>query len=536
MKYNVNDQPYNSNRFCLTATNGMVCSTSSLASSAGLEMLKKGGNAVDAAIATAAVLSVTEPTSNGIGGDAFAIVWMNQKMVGCNASGYTPKSINISEVKNKGYQTMPEKGWIPVTIPGQPKAWAALLERFGKLTLKEVLQPAIHYAENGYALSPTLSHLWDKYVSKNIDEYKKSSQFNEWIKTFTKNGEPYQFGEIVKLPNHAKTLRLIAESNAKEFYEGEIAKQIVKQCKRDGGYIEEDDLKEYDIEWVEPVSVNYHGYDIWEIPPNGQGLTALMTLNILKNFQFDKKDCTDTYHKQFEAMKMAFADAFDIITDPKNMKRDFHEYLNDDYGKIRSKEIRENAVLRNPVDPPKSGTVYLCAADKDGNMVSYIQSNYMEFGSGIVVEDYGIALQNRGSDFSLDENHINALAPRKKTYHTIIPGFITKDNKAVCAFGVMGGYMQPQGHVQVVTNLIDFNLNPQMALDAPRWQWKEGNEFIVEPEFDKEIIEELISKGHIVTVADNRYSFGRGQIILLRENGVYIGGTESRADSNIACY
>lgn len=535
MIFDVNYQPYPSNRYCLTSKNGMVCSTSAIASSAGLEILKKGGNAVDAAIATAAVLSVAEPTSNGIGGDAFAIVWMKNKMYGLNASGYTPSSINIDDLQKRGYSKMPEKGWIPITIPGQPKAWAELIKKFGNLTLKEVLGPAIKYAKEGYVVSPTLSYLWDKYVNKNLDSYSKEFQYNEWIKTFTKEGKPYGFGEIVKFPNHAKTLELIGETNAEVFYTGEIAKQIVNQSNRDGGYIQLDDLKEYEVEWVNPVSVNYRGYDVWELPPNGQGLTALMTLNILKNFSFDKKDCVDTYHKQFEAMKLAFSDAFNTITDPKNMCCDINRYLDDSYGIERSKEIGDKAILRNPIEIPKSGTVYLCTSDSEGNMVSYIQSNYMEFGSGIVVEGYGIALQNRGSDFSLDKYNINALKPRKRTYHTIIPGFVTKNNKPLCAFGVMGGYMQPQGHVQVLTNLIDFHLNPQMALDAPRWQWKEGNTFEVEPSFDKEIIEALRAKGHIVKVANNCYSFGRGQIILL-SNGIYIAGTESRADSNISCY
>ena len=290
------------------------------------------------------------------------------------------------------------------------------------------------------------------------------------------------------------------------------------------------------MEWVDPIHVNYRGHDIWEIPPNGQGIVALMALNILKNFNFTEKETADTYHLQFEAIKMAFADAMASVTDPREMKADYHYFLTDEYGRKRAAEIKETAQLPRPVEPPKSGTVYLCTADQEGNMVSYIQSNYMDFGSGIVIKDYGISLQNRGYDFSLDPENINALAPGKKCYHTIIPGFLTKDGKALGPFGVMGGYMQPQGHLQVMMNLIDFHLNPQMCLDAPRWQWKSGNKFKLEPDFSKDRIRELEQKGHELEVASDRFSFGRAEMILRLENGVYVGATESRTDGSCAGY
>lgn len=536
MNFDAANQPYQLSRYSVTAQHGMVCSSSALASSAGLEILKKGGNAVDAAIATAAVLTIVEPVSNGLGGDAFAIVWMKDKLFGLNASGYSAKEISIEKVKEAGYEKMPKYGWIPVTVPGQPKAWAALSKRFGNLSLEEVLEPAIRYAEEGYPVSAVVSVLWDKYVRKDSTEFKGNPVFDEWFKTFTKEGNPYQFGEIVKFKNHAKTLRLIAKSNAEEFYHGEIADQIDAQSRRDGGFIRKHDLEEYDVEWVEPIHVNYRGYDVWEIPPNGQGIVALMALNILKNFDFVSRESVDTVHKQFEAIKKAFADAYEIVTDQKEMLSDFHDYLSDDYGKCRSDEIMDEAALPKAIEPFKSGTVYLCTADDEGNMVSYIQSNYTDFGSGIVVEDYGIALQNRGSDFSLDATSVNSLAPRKKCYHTIIPGFLTKNGKAIGPFGVMGGYMQPQGHVQVVMNLIDFHLNPQMSLDAPRWQWKQGLLFDVEPDYSKEMMDELRKKGHQIEVTTNRFSFGRGEMILRMDHGVYIGACESRADGSVACY
>lgn len=534
MNFDVMEQMHPSSRFCITAKNGMVASGSNIATACGLEILKKGGNAVDAAIATAAALTVVEPTANGIGGDAFAIVWFKDKMYGLNGSGYSPKNISLEKVKQQN-EKMPTFGWTPVTIPGAPKAWAALIERFGNLSLKEVLEPAIRYAEEGYPLSPVLSAMWKRAFERYTKEFNEKPEFKEWFKTYTKDGEPYKFGDIVKLPNHGKSLRLIGESNARAFYEGEIAKKIVEQSDRDGGYIKEEDLKEYDVSWVNPIKVKYKDYDVWEIPPNGQGIVALMALNILNNFSFDDINC-ETYHKQFEAMKMAFGDGKKYVSDPECMKLDYNSLISKEYGEKRAKTIKDTAQLPASDEPYKSGTVYLCTADKDGNMVSYIQSNYMGFGSGIVIEDYGISMQNRGADFSLDENDVNVLDSHKKTYHTIIPGFITKDNKAVAPFGVMGGYMQPQGHVQVVMNLIDFHMNPQMALDAPRWQWIQGNEILVEPEFDKNIIKQLEEKGHIIKIAENKYSFGRGQIIIRLDNGVLVGGTESRTDSNIACY
>ena len=538
MKFDPLFQNYPSNRYCVTAKNGMVCTGSNLASAAGLEILKKGGNAVDAAIATAACLTVVEPTANGIGSDAFAIVWMKDQMYGLNSTGYAPKNISAEKVKAAypNNTKMPTHGWTPVTVPGAPKAWAELSKRFGKLSLLECLEPAIKYASEGYPLSPMLAKMFETSTKKFNQMFEGKKEFDEWFRVFTKDHESYHFGDIIRLPDHAKTLKLIGETYADAFYKGEIAEQIVKQSNRDGGYLSMEDFTEFEAWWVEPIHVNYHGYDVREIPPTGQGIVALMALNILKEFEYTHKDDPECYHKQFEAIKMAFADGMHYVTDPKAMKVDYHEMIQPEYGRERSKEITDFAQEPNFKELPKSGTVYLCCADGEGNMVSYIQSNYMGFGSGIVAEGYGVSLQNRGADFSLDENHYNYLMPRKKTYHTIIPGFLTKDGKAVGPFGVMGGYMQPQGHVQVVMNMIDFHMNPQMALDAPRWQWLEGKKFIVEPSFNNAIVQQLIARGHEIEIASNSVSFGRGQIIVRLDNGVLVGGCESRTDSNIACY
>ena len=537
MKYDPLFQPYASNRYCVTAANGMVATGSNLASAAGLEVMRRGGNAIDAAVATAAALTVVEPTANGLGSDSFALVWVRDTLYGLNASGRAPMNISLEAVKAKTEDgNMPKFGWTPVMVPGAVSAWSALVKRFGKLSLQEDLAPAIRYAEEGYPAGPMLSAMWERSTKIFHQRFDGKPEYDEWFRTFTKDGESYHFGDIIRLPNHAKTLRLIAETDGEAFYKGEIAEQFVRQSERDGGYFCYEDLASYQPEWVTPISVNYRGYDVCEIPPNGQGITALMALNILKNFEFAAKDSADTYHKQIEAMKIAFADAKHYVTDSKCMTVDPAFFLSDEYGKMRAAEITEKSALPSFVQPPKSGKVYLCTADGEGNMGSYIQSNYMGFGSGIVLEGYGVSLQNRGADFSLNPEDANALAPGKKSYHTIIPGFLCKDGKAVGPFGVMGGYMQPQGHVQTVMNFVDFHLNPQMALDAPRWQWISGKKVIVEPSFDNAIARQLAAKGHEISTALDSGSFGRGQMILRLDNGVLVGGTESRTDSNIACF
>ncbi|MBV1758995.1 MAG: gamma-glutamyltransferase [Dethiosulfatibacter sp.] len=536
MDFNCNYQPYTSNRNTHIAKNGMVATSQPLAANAGLDMLKKGGNAVDAAIATAACLTVVEPTSNGIGGDAFALVWIknDEKLYGVNGSGFAPKGLSAEGLKDKGLEKMPVFGWTPVTVPGAPATWAALSKRFGKLPLSVVLEPAIRYAREGYPVTPTLGYYWDRGYKKYKAEC-SSEEYAEWYKTFTFNGSPPKVGQMVKLPNHANTLEEISKTDSESFYRGGLAEKIDACSRKYGGYLRKEDLAAYHVEWVEPIKVNYKGYEICEIPPNGQGIVAMMALNILKNFNFQAKETVDTYHKQFEAIKLAFADGKKYVTDPNYMKYKTEDLLSDAFADERRKQITDRAQDFKPGTPPSGGTVYLCTADAYGNMVSFIQSNYMGFGSGIVVDDTGIALQNRGADFSLDKDDYNYLIPGKKTYHTIIPGFILKDNQAVGPFGVMGGYMQPQGHLQVVMNLIDFNLNPQMALDAPRWQWIEGKKFMVEPNFPTYLVNALEVLGHEMTIATSTGSFGRGEMII--SNGeVLFGATESRTDGSVACY
>jgi gamma-glutamyltranspeptidase/glutathione hydrolase len=527
--------PYPSRRNLTIAKNGMVATSQPLAAQAGLEILRRGGNAVDAAIATAACLTVVEPTSNGIGGDAFALVWFQDKLYGLNASGPAPRRLTNEHVTSKGYREMPKYGWLAVTVPGAPAAWAELSKRFGALSLKEVLQPAIRYAEEGYPVSPTLGRFW-KAAADRYCNVLKGEEYQHWFDTFAPNGNAPAIGDMVRLPDHAKTLRTLAETDGEAFYRGELAEKIVRFAKATGGLMREDDLEGYQPEWVQPIQVSYRGYEVWELPPNGQGLVTLMALNILKGFEFREREHVETYHRQIEAMKLAFADGLEYITQEDKMPLRVQDLLAVRYADVRRALIQEHAIEPTAGRPDRGGTVYLATADAYGNMVSFIQSNYMGFGSGIVIPETGIALQNRGHSFSLNPTHANCLEPGKKPYHTIIPGFLTKDGQALGPFGVMGGFMQPQGHLQVVMNLVDFHLNPQAALDAPRWQWIEGKTVELEHGCPEQIALALARKGHDVRYAVDSGSFGRGQIILRDKNGVLYGGTESRTDGAIAAW
>ncbi|HHY10734.1 MAG TPA: gamma-glutamyltransferase family protein [Firmicutes bacterium] len=510
----------------------MVATSQALAAGAGMEILKKGGNAVDAAIAAAACLTVTEPTSNGIGGDAFAILSMGDELYGLNASGPAPLGISIDKLKKQGYEEIPRFGFVPVNVPGAPQGWAALAKRFGRLPLTEILAPAIKYAEEGFPASVILAKNWQRA----FDIYKKNlkgEEFKPWFETFAPKGRAPKIGEMIRLPDHAKTLQLIAETNGAAFYRGVIAEKLDAFSKKHGGFIRQEDLADYQAEWVEPISVKYRDLEVWEIPPNGQGIVALMALNILKGFEFKEKDSLDTYHKQIEAVKLAFEDAQRYVTDPRYMKVKVEDLLSDAWSDEKRQRIGKTALTPLPSREQPGGTVYLVTADEEGNMVSFIQSNYMGFGSGLVVPGTGVALQNRGHNFSFNPEHDNALAPGKKSYHTIIPGFLTRNNKPLGPFGVMGGFMQPQGHVQVVMNLADFNHNPQAALDAPRWQWKKGKKVDLENTLKQEIAAGLENRGHEITVTADNTGYGRGQIILRNKEGVYVGGSESRVDGAI---
>lgn len=536
--FDAQEYKYASRRRVVHAKRGMVCTSQPLASQAGLTILQQGGNAIDAAIATAICQTIVEPTNNGLGSDCFALVWTGGKLHGLNGSGYAPQRLTPEAVAASGAtEKMPLRGWEAVTVPGAPSAWEELHKRFGRLPFAKLFEPAIYYAEQGYPVSPIVARFWQEGIDA-LTPHKNNPAIAPWFATFDVhgNGVAPQTGELVTLPDHAKTLRILADSYCESYYRGELAQRLVEFSDKTGGYLSLEDLADYRAEWVEPVHINYHGYDVWEMPPNGHGITALMALNILKEMEIGAKDTGDTFHKQIEAMKLAFADGMHYIADPRYMQTRVEELLSDAYAAQRRALIGEKALEPTHGKPFCGGTVYLCTADGEGNMVSFIQSNYKDFGSGIVLPGYGINLNDRGAGFSLDPELDDYLAPRKKPYHTIIPGFLTHEGEAVGPFGVMGAYMQPQGHVQVIMNTVDWLLNPQTALDAPRWQWIAGKEIWLESSVAPEIVEDLRRRGHEVRVLEDDTTFGRGEIIWRDSNGVLAGATEPRADGVVAAW
>ncbi|MGB0384765.1 MAG: gamma-glutamyltransferase family protein [Ardenticatenaceae bacterium] len=527
---NLNSYPFPSQRMPVIACNGMVATSQPLAAQAGLTMLQKGGNAVDAAIATAVALTVLEPTSNGIGGDAFALVWDGARLHGLNASGRAPAALQAADLRDQGYEKMPANGWLPVTVPGAPAAWGDLHERFGRLPLDEVMAPAIAYAAEGHGVAPIVAYYWAKAGERFMSS--DDPALAHWADTFARKGRTPKAGERWASPDHAQTLRLLATQGVREFYEGQLAEKIASFAKATGGLLSADDLAAHQSSWVEPISTSYHGHEIWEIPPNGQGLTALIALAILAGTDLPNHPhgSIDSLHLQIEAMKLAFADAHRYIADPEKVDVPVAGLLDPAYIASRRDLIGPQARQPEAGTPPRGGTIYLCAADRDGMMVSYIQSNYMGFGSGLVVPGTGIALQNRGACFSLEAGHPNEAAGGKRSYHTIIPAFLTRGGQAVGPFGVMGGYMQPQGHLQVALSTIDHGLNPQAALDAPRWQVTDGLNVKLEKGFSEEVQPALAARGHDVQTLDKNGGFGRGQIIWRLDEGVLVAGSDQRAD------
>ena len=521
-----------SQRRLVFAKNGMVCSSQPLAAQAGLDILRRGGSAVDAAIAAAAVLTVVEPTSNGLGGDAFAQIWMDGRLYGLNSSGPAPALADAEFLRSR-FGHMPERGWYGVNVPGIPAAWAEAHRRFGRLPFAELFTSAVSYAEEGYPLAPVVSELW-RGDFEIFSKYASDGVFRPWFETFAPEGRAPKAGELVRLPALAKSLRELAATDCESFYRGELARAIDKWSRRTGGWLRYEDLAAFRPEWVEPLSVDYRGYTVWELPPNGHGLVVLMTLGILSGYE--KLDASPRgVHRAIEALKLAYADGKRYIAERSAMEYPASALLDGAYLASRRALIGRSALEPMPGSPDCGGTVYFCTADAEGNMVSWIQSNYQNFGSGVVVPGTGIALHNRGCNFSLDPASPNCLAPGKRPYHTIIPGFLTKGGRAVGPFGVMGAFMQPQGHVQTLINLLDLGMNPQEALDAPRWQWTGGKRIELEPDFDPTLASALGERGHELSRGES-INFGRGQIIWRDESGVLCGATEPRADGGIAAY
>jgi gamma-glutamyltranspeptidase/glutathione hydrolase len=520
---------YPSRRMPVLANN-IVATSHPLASQAGLRMLLKGGNAVDAILASAITLTVVEPTMNGIGSDAFTILWDGKKIVGLNASGKSPAAWTPEHFSQ--YKTMPTIGWDTVTVPGAVSSWVELWKKYGQLNFKELFEPAIKYARHGYLVSPITSQVWN--VMKGF--YKKSSVADKQVLTqladsFLINGKAPKPGQLFKFPAQAQTLELIAETEGEAFYHGELAKKIVNHAKQTGGLISLEDLENHKPMWEKTLTMDYKGIILHELPPNGQGLIALIMLGILKKFDISsfQSDSAESIHLQLEAMKLAFADGHRYISDPDYLKFDTKYFLDHDYLSERANLIDLNHAKDPKHGKPRhGGTVYLTAADEEGMMVSFIQSNYSGFGSGIVIPETGISLQNRGSGFTLEEGHPNQVGPNKRPFHTIIPAFVTKKGEPLISFGVMGGPMQPQGHVQMMIRIFEYRQNPQAALDAPRWQVMEGIKVRLEAGFEKNTIETLIQKGH--NVSEGHFmEFGGSQLIYRLEDG-YLGASDPRKD------
>ncbi|MCL4868099.1 MAG: gamma-glutamyltransferase [Anaerolineae bacterium] len=518
--------PFTSRRSNIIAHNGLVATSQPLAAQAGLNVLQAGGNAIDAAIATVATLCVVEPCSTGIGGDAFALIWMakEKKLFGLNASGPAPAGLTAAWIRQQGHRQMPALGGIPVTVPGSLRGWELALNRFGTMGLDTLLQRPITYARDGFPVSEIIAQQWHRSTAK-------MSQQEDSKRVWLPRGRAPLPGELFQNPEFARTLEIIAGQGVQSFYEGEIAAQIVQAVQQGGGMMTVDDLAQYRAEWVEPISLEYRpGVIFHQIPPNGQGLTTLIALNILRGYDFAAMDATDRLHLQIEAVKLAFADAHRFIADPRQADIPLAGLLSESYAAERRHLIRlDDAVAPTPGNPWQHGdTVYLTVADGQGNMVSWIQSLYMGFGSGLTAGTTGVQLQNRGANFSLEPGHVNEAGPGKRPYNTIIPGFITRQGEAWASFGVMGGFMQPQGQVQVGMSLIEDGLSPQAALDRPRFCWQQGREVALESVLLEEMGRDLRGRNHILIPPG---SFGGGQVILRDpDSGVLIGGSEPRND------
>lgn len=525
------------------ATQGMAATSQPLATQVALDVLKSGGNAIDAAIAANALLGLVEPTGSGVGGDLFAIIWdaESKQLYGLNASGRSPKSLTLEYLKSQG-DKIPSYGPLPVSVPGAVDGWFEMHGRFGKLPMSEILQPAINYAENGFPVTELISY----YMQASASRLSKYPGFKD---VYMPAGKMPVKGEIFKNPALARTLKIIAEEGRDGFYLGEVAQEIDSYMRANGGFVTYQDMASHKSEWVEPVSTNYRGYDVWELPPNGQGIAALQILNIME--QYDVKSMgfgsPEYIHTFVEAKKLAFADRAKYYADPDFNRIPVEQLISKPYAKQRKALINPNkAAKRDQSGPVHGDTIYLTTADKDGNMVSLIQSNFRGMGSGMTPPKLGFVLQDRGELFSFEEGHFNQYAPGKRPFHTIIPAFVTKDGKPWLSFGVMGGGTQPQMHAQIVMNLVDFSMNLQEAGDAPRILhtgssqptgevMTDGGYISLESGFPMIVRRELAKKGHIIR--DSLGAYGGYQAIMRDlKNGVYYGASETRKDGHAAGY
>ncbi|MBC7954242.1 MAG: gamma-glutamyltransferase family protein [Cytophagales bacterium] len=517
----------------------VVSTSHPLAAQAGLRMLQKGGNAVDAAIAAAAAITLTEPVSNGLGSDAFCILWDGKELHGLNASGRAPTAWTPEYFRKKygvDAKNPPVRGWDSVTVPGAVAGWVALSERFGKLPFADLLEPAIEIAERGYAVPVVVQQKWAAAAPL-------LAELPGYAQAFMPRGRAPNVGELFRFQDAARSLKLIAQSKGTAYYGGEIAHAAARHAREHGGAVTVEDFAAYKPEWVTPLGKNYSGHTLHEIPPNGQGIAALIALGILSNFDLAsmKVDGVDSQHLQIEAMKLAFADVYRFVAEPSSMEVTPEQMLDNAYLASRAKLIdMKRAQDFGAGNPVKGGTIYLSTADESGMMVSFIQSNYMGFGSGVVVPGYGISMQNRGHAFSLDATSPNVVAPGKRPFHTIIPAFLTQHGKPVMSYGVMGANMQPQGHMQTLVRMLDYKQNPQAACDAPRWRYNQGLEINVESAMNPATVQGLAERGHVMEVIQDSYQdFGAGQFIWrLGDPSVegYVAASDPRRDGQAVAF
>jgi gamma-glutamyltranspeptidase/glutathione hydrolase len=521
----------------------LVATSHPLAAQAGLRMLQRGGNAVDAAIATAAAMAICEPVSNGLGSDAFCLLWDGCALHGLNASGRAPQAWTPEYFARKygaDAAAPPQRGWDSVTVPGAVAGWAALHKRFGRLAFADLLEPAIAVAERGCAVPVVVQQKWAAAVPVLHAQ-------PGFAQAFMPHGRAPQVGEQFRFPDAARALRAIAQSHGEDFYRGEFAAAAAAHAREHGGAITAEDFAAYAPEWVDPIGIEYAGHVLHEIPPNGQGIAALMALGIARHFDLGSRPADDAQaqHLQIEAMKLAFADVYRHVADPSGMRVSVRQMLSDDYLASRARLVdpRRAQVFETGLPDAahrRGGTIYLTAADESGMMVSFIQSNYMGFGSGVVVPGWGVSMQNRGHGFSLDAASPNVVAPGKRPFHTIIPAFLTKDGLPQMSFGVMGANMQPQGQMQVLVRMLQHRQSPQAACDAPRWRVNHGLEINVEASMDRAVVQGLVERGHRVGVIDDIYQdFGAGQFIWrLGDPAVegYVAASDPRRDGLVAAY
>lgn len=536
------------------AQQAMAATSQPLATQIALDIMKQGGNAIDAAIAANAALGLMEPTGNGIGGDLYAIVWdaKTQKLHGLNASGRSPLSLSYDmlahELQKLGRSDLPPHGMLPISVPGAVDGWFELHKKFGSLPMADILKPAISYADNGFPVSELIAYYWGRSVPV------LSPQPGDFVGTFTLNGKAPAKGQLFKNPALANTYKALAKDGRDAFYKGDIAVAIDRFMRANGGYLRYADFANHRSDWVEPLGVDYKGYTLWELPPNGQGVAALQMLQILKNFDLKAAgfNTAQSLHLMVEAKKLAFEDRAKFYADSDFSKQPIAGLISEAYGRERAKLIGDKAAKRVDAGNPhlyEGDTIYMTTADKDGNMVSLIQSNYRGMGSGVVVPGLGFVFQDRGQLFSMDKKHANVYAPGKRPFNTIIPAFITKDGKPLMSYGVMGGAMQPQGHVQVLVNMVDYGMNLQEAGDAARWQHlgsteptdgsemylQNGGYIEVERGIPYETVRGLMHKGHDVRYGLGGYG-GYQAIMRDHENGVWLGASESRKDGQAAGY